>query len=58
MFPVLEALRSGADVDKVLIQQGLKSPHMHELRALISELEIPISFTHELAIEFRFGILN
>lgn len=41
MFPVLEALRSGADVDKVLIQQGLKSPHMHELRALISELEIP-----------------
>lgn len=41
IFPVLEALRSGADVDKVLIQVGLRSPNMNELRQLLTDLEVP-----------------
>jgi 23S rRNA (guanosine2251-2'-O)-methyltransferase len=42
MFPVLEALRSAADVDKVILQTGLRSPQLQELRSLLEELEIPL----------------
>jgi 23S rRNA (guanosine2251-2'-O)-methyltransferase len=41
IFPILEALRSAADVDKVILQTGLRSPQLQELRALLEELEIP-----------------
>jgi len=41
MHPVLEALKSGADVDKVLLQTGLRSPQLAELRRLLEEQEIP-----------------
>jgi hypothetical protein len=42
IFPILEALRSAADVDKVILQTGLRSPQLQELRALLEELEIPL----------------
>lgn len=42
MHPVLEALKSGADVDKVLLQTGLRSPQLGELRRLLEEQEIPM----------------
>jgi 23S rRNA (guanosine2251-2'-O)-methyltransferase len=42
IFPVLEALRSAADVDKVILQVGLRSPQLQELRELLDELEIPL----------------
>ena len=42
IFPILEALRSAADVDKVILQTGLRSPQIQELRALLEELEIPL----------------
>lgn len=44
VFPVLEALRSGADVDKVLIQQGLKSPQLQEMKDLMRDAELPVQF--------------
>ena len=44
VFPVLEALRSGADVDKVLIQQGLKSPQIQEMKDLMRDAELPVQF--------------
>jgi 23S rRNA (guanosine2251-2'-O)-methyltransferase len=42
MFPVLEALRSAADLDKVIMQLGLRSPHLHEMKQLLTELDIPL----------------
>jgi 23S rRNA (guanosine2251-2'-O)-methyltransferase len=42
MFPVLEALRSSADLDKVIMQLGLRSPHLHEMKQLLTELDIPL----------------
>jgi len=42
MHPVLEALRKGADFDKVLLQQGLRSPQLVELRGMLDEYEIPV----------------
>lgn len=41
VFPVLEALRSGKEPDKILIQQGLKTPHLAELRELMQQADIP-----------------
>jgi len=42
MFPVLEALRSSADLDKVIMQLGLRSPHLHEMKQMLTELDIPL----------------
>jgi 23S rRNA (guanosine2251-2'-O)-methyltransferase len=42
IFPVLEALRSDSVPDKILLQQGLKTPHLAELRKLISNADIPV----------------
>lgn len=42
IFPVLEALRSGAEPDKILLQQGLKTPHLAELRELTAKTEVPV----------------
>jgi 23S rRNA (guanosine2251-2'-O)-methyltransferase len=42
MFPVLEALRSASDLDKVIMQLGLRSPHLHELKQLLTALDIPL----------------
>jgi 23S rRNA (guanosine2251-2'-O)-methyltransferase len=41
IFPVLEALRNDSEPDKILLQQGLKTPHMAELRELIRKADIP-----------------
>lgn len=42
MFPVLEALRSSADLDKVIMQLGMRSPHLHEMKQMLTELDIPL----------------
>lgn len=39
--PVKEAAQSGADIDKVLIQSGLKGSVLHELRQILIAGEIP-----------------
>ncbi|MCX6269691.1 MAG: 23S rRNA (guanosine(2251)-2'-O)-methyltransferase RlmB [Bacteroidetes bacterium] len=42
--PVLEAIQAGKDVDKLLIQNGLRGEHYHELLTLLKEREIPFQF--------------
>jgi 23S rRNA (guanosine2251-2'-O)-methyltransferase len=44
IHPVIEAIRAGKQVDKLLIQNGLKGPGFHELFALVKEVEIPYQF--------------
>lgn len=39
--PVIEAVMAGKDMDKVLIQKGLKGELFHQLRAVISDFKIP-----------------
>ncbi len=39
--PVIEAIKAGKEVDKVLIQKGLQSEHFAELFALLKRYEIP-----------------
>ena len=42
--PAIEAIRAGKQVDKLLIQNGLKGPGFHELFTLVKEVEIPYQF--------------
>ena len=42
--PVIEAMKSGKEIDKVLIQTGLKGEGFHQLHGMIRELEIPMQF--------------
>jgi 23S rRNA (guanosine2251-2'-O)-methyltransferase len=42
IHPLLEALNKDIEIDKVIIQIGIKSPHIFELKRLLSEREIPI----------------
>jgi len=42
--PLMEAITAGKDVDKILIQNGLKSELFHEFRNLLAERNIPYQF--------------
>jgi 23S rRNA (guanosine2251-2'-O)-methyltransferase len=42
--PAIEAIRAGKQVDKLLIQNGLKGPGFHELFTLVKEVQIPYQF--------------
>lgn len=42
--PVIEAIKAGKEIEKILIQNGLRSEGFHELRALINELNIPFQY--------------
>lgn len=42
--PAIEAIRAGKDVEKILIQNGLKNERFHELRKLIIEFSIPFQY--------------
>ncbi len=42
--PVIEAIRAGKEVDKILILNGLKSENLYELRELIKQHEIPYQY--------------
>lgn len=42
--PVIEALKAGKEIDKLLIQAGLKGEGIRQLQHLIKELEIPVQF--------------
>ena len=44
MHPVLEAVRSGKNIDKVLLKQGLEGPQYRELAELLKEKKIPVQF--------------
>lgn len=42
--PVIEAVKSGKEIDKILIQAGLKGEGIRQLQHLIRELDIPFQF--------------
>lgn len=42
--PVMEALKSGKEIDKVMIQKGLRGEGFHELFSFLREMEIPVQF--------------
>jgi 23S rRNA (guanosine2251-2'-O)-methyltransferase len=42
--PVIEALNSGKEIEKVLIQSDIKSENRNELRRLLNERKIPFQF--------------
>lgn len=42
--PVTEAITSGKEIDRILIQNGLKSENARELKKLIGELQIPFQY--------------
>ena len=41
---MIEAIKAGKEIDRVLIQNGLKSENSWELKKLISELNIPVQY--------------
>lgn len=44
IHPVIEALKSGKEIEKILIQKGLRGEGFQQLHSLIREVEIPIQF--------------
>ncbi|MBN2614906.1 MAG: 23S rRNA (guanosine(2251)-2'-O)-methyltransferase RlmB [Bacteroidales bacterium] len=42
--PLMEAIRSGKEIEKVLLQHGIKTPVFHELMSLLKEHEIPFQW--------------
>ena len=44
MHPVIEALKAGKKIDKVLLKQGLEGPQFRELSALLLEQGIPYQY--------------
>ena len=43
VHPVLEALKNGADIDKLLIQKGIAPEHLNHLMLLPTMHKFPIS---------------
>ena len=41
---VIEAIKSGKNIDKLMIRSGLKGELFHELMALVKEVEIPFQY--------------
>jgi len=42
--PVIEAIKSGKEIDRILIQNGISSEGSWELKKLINELQIPFQY--------------
>lgn len=41
MHPVMEAIKSGREIDRVLVRQGLQGGQYHELMKLVTSMSIP-----------------
>ena len=44
IHPVIEAIKSGKEIDKIVLQNGVKSPQMAELHQLIKTAKIPFQY--------------
>jgi 23S rRNA (guanosine2251-2'-O)-methyltransferase len=44
IHPVIEALKSGKEIEKIMIQKGLRGEGFQQLHSLTREMEIPIQF--------------
>ena len=42
--PLIEALKAGKEIDKLLFQTGLKGPMFYELKELVNQMEIPFQY--------------
>ena len=42
--PVIEAIKSGKEIEKIFLQKGLRSEGFRQLHSYIRELEIPVQF--------------
>lgn len=42
--PVVEALKSGKEIEKIMIQKGLRGEGFHMLNSLVREMEVPLQF--------------
>jgi 23S rRNA (guanosine2251-2'-O)-methyltransferase len=42
--PIIEAMRSGKEMEKILIVQGTRSPQMSEIISMAKELQYPVQF--------------
>ena len=42
--PVIEAIKAGKEIDRILIQNGLHGESSWELKKIISELQIPFQY--------------
>src|SRR5687767_8596681 len=47
---IIETVRSGNAINKVLLQDGLKNPLISELRALLAQEEIPYQFVPQVKL--------
>ncbi|MCD6454638.1 MAG: RNA methyltransferase [Candidatus Aminicenantes bacterium] len=43
--PIIEALKSGAEVEKIILPAGRKDPRIEEIKKLARELSVPFSFS-------------
>jgi len=41
MHPVMEAIRGGRQIDRILVKQGLRGPGYHELMQVVNEFAVP-----------------
>ena len=44
IHPVIEAIKSGKEIDKIVLQNGVKSPQMADLHQLIKTAKIPFQY--------------
>lgn len=42
--PVVEALKSGKEIEKIMVQKGLRGEGFHMMNSLVKELEVPVQF--------------
>jgi len=42
--PVIEAIKSGKEIDKIMIQKGLRGEGFHQLMAFVRDLDIPVQY--------------
>ena len=42
--PVIEGIKAGKEIEKILIQNGLRSESYYELKGLIKEFDIPYQY--------------
>ena len=50
--PVIEALKAGKEIDKILIQKGLRGEGFHQLFGYIKEMDIPSQFVPAEKLNF------
>jgi len=47
IHPILEAIKSGKEIEKVFIRQGMRNEHIFELQQLVTQQSIPMQYLPE-----------